>query len=38
MKRRQFLTTACVAGLAAASLRAVQAAEPSGSPIFSISG
>ena len=34
MKRRQFLTTACVAGMAAASMRTVQAAEPSGSPRF----
>jgi len=34
MKRRQFLTTACVAGLAAATMRTVTAAEPSGSPYF----
>jgi len=34
MKRRQFLTTACVTGLAAASMRTVTAAEPSGNPHF----
>ena len=34
MKRRQFLTTACAAGLAAASMRTAPAAEPSGNPYF----
>ena len=34
MKRRQFLTTACAAGLAATSLRTVTATEPSGKPHF----
>ena len=32
MKRRDFLTTACVTGLAAASLRSATAAEPSANP------
>ena len=34
MKRRDFLTTACVTGLAAASLQNVQAAESSGQPNY----
>ena len=34
MKRRQFLTTACAAGLAAATMRSATAAQPSSSPHF----